>query len=38
MSNEINSKSNLVRDREYKLAFGWLVATAVSIACWAGLA
>ncbi len=38
MSNEINSKSKLVRNSEYKLAFGWIVAAAISVACWAGLA
>ena len=38
MSNKINNKASLARDSEFQLAFGWLAATAVSIASWAGLA
>lgn len=38
MSNKINSNTTVVHDTEFKMAFGWLAATAVSIASWAGLA
>jgi hypothetical protein len=38
MNNEINSNTTLAEDSDFHMAFGWLAATAVSIASWAGLA
>jgi hypothetical protein len=35
MSDKITSKTT---DNEFNMAFGWLAATAISIASWAGLA
>ncbi len=32
-----NSSNTSSHDSEFHMAFGWLAATAVSIACWAGL-
>jgi hypothetical protein len=32
-----NSSNTPSHDSEFHMAFGWLAATAVSIACWAGL-
>ena len=37
MSDKITS-TTLAQDSEFHLAFGWLAATAVTIASWAGLA
>lgn len=32
-----NNSYTLSQDRDFSMAFGWLAATAVSIASWAGL-
>jgi hypothetical protein len=37
MSDKINSNATFTAENEFNLAFGWLAATAVTIASWAGL-
>jgi|GEM_PF-3171146 hypothetical protein len=38
MSEKITRSTTFTPDNEFNLAFGWLAATAVTIASWAGLA
>jgi hypothetical protein len=35
--NDKNNSNTTSHDSEFKMAFGWLAAAAVSIASWAGL-